>query len=170
METRSFHKSVTTNGFIAEAFNKITKVGDWWLTSFKGRAEKPGDQFRLIMGDHGNATFKIAEVIPCKKIVWLVTDCYLSNYEDKAEWKGTRIIFELSDLKGKAKIDFTHEGLTSEMECYSDCEPKNGIGSLVPETQTVRLGVSLRFGSSKIMGIRERKTGLESETQRIKIQ
>ncbi len=95
MEHKDYHKSITTNVSASEAFEKITKVGEWWLTSFKGRAEKVKNVFTVKVGDHGTVDFKIVEVVPNKKIVWLVTDCYLSWYKDKAEWKNTKIVFEL---------------------------------------------------------------------------
>jgi hypothetical protein len=41
---------------------------------------------------------------------------------DETEWNHTKMVFELSDVKGKTKIDFTHIGLVKGMECYSDCE------------------------------------------------
>lgn len=45
-----------------------------------------------------------------------------------------------------------------------------GIGSLIPETQTVRLNISWRFGSSQIKAARQRQTGSENESDRIKKQ
>lgn len=122
MKKKDFHLSFTTTISASEAYKKIAKVGNWWLTSFKGKALKVNDVFSVIMGDHGNAHFKITEAIPDKKIVWLVTDCHMSYYKNNEEWKNTRIVFELNELKGKTKIDFTHAGLNSGMECYSDCE------------------------------------------------
>jgi hypothetical protein len=68
------------------------------------------------------------------------------------------------------KLSATDIFHTNQLRVHGKFQGVVGIGSLVPETQTVRLGVSWRFGSSKIKGIRERKTGLESETQRIKTQ
>jgi len=119
---KDFHISISTNISAKEAFEKISKVGDWWLTSFKGKALEIDDAFSVIMGAHGNTHFKIVEAVLGKKIVWLVTDCHLSNYKDKKEWKNTKMVFELTETNGKTKLDFTHVGLTSDMECYSDCE------------------------------------------------
>ena len=122
MGRKDYHKSITTNIPASEAIEKISNVGEWWLSSFKGKAEKVNDVFTMKVGDHGTVGFKIIEVVPNKKIVWLVTDCYLSWYKDKAEWRDTTVVFEISEQKGKTKIDFTHVGLTPKMECYDDCE------------------------------------------------
>ena len=49
----------------------------------------------------------------------------MSNYfnftKDKSEWTGTKIIFEISEKKNKTQLQFTHEGLTPDYECYNAC-------------------------------------------------
>src|SRR5580692_4662631 len=117
---KDFHLSISTNISAKEAFKKIAKVGDWWLTSFKGKALKVNDVFSVIAGDHGNVHFRIIEALPNKKIVWLVADSHLGHYKDKEEWKNTKMVFELTETIGKTKIDFTHVGLTRDLECYND--------------------------------------------------
>jgi ketosteroid isomerase-like protein len=64
---------------------------------------------------------KIVEVIPAKKVVWLVKDNYFSFTKDKSEWIGTKIIFDLSKKDNKTQVNFTHLGLVPEYECYSAC-------------------------------------------------
>ena len=66
-------------------------------------------------------TFKVVEVVPQKKIVWLVTDCYLHWLKDKTEWTNTKLSFEISTENDETKILFTHIGLAPEVECYNDC-------------------------------------------------
>ena len=44
-------------------------------------------------------------------------------YLDKKEWTNTKLIFDLSENNGATTLNFTHEGLTPEVECYKDCEP-----------------------------------------------
>jgi hypothetical protein len=62
---------------------------------------------------------KLIEVIPNSKVVWLVLDNYFNFSEDKSEWKGTKVIFEISRKDGKTEIRFTHLGLVPEYECFN---------------------------------------------------
>jgi hypothetical protein len=63
------------------------------------------------------------EVIPNKKIVWLITDSHLTFIKDKTQWNRTKVIFDISRKSGKTQLVFTHEGLVPEVECYHACSP-----------------------------------------------
>jgi hypothetical protein len=69
----------------------------------------------------------LIEVIPHKKVVWLVVDNYFNFTEDKSEWKATKIIFKISKKGEKSEIRFTHLGLVPEYECFNVCS--NAWGS-----------------------------------------
>ena len=119
----SFNCSISANISAAEAIKKISNVTDWWGIGFSGNAQKQGDEFVVKMGGESFFNFTVAELIPGKKIVWLITDCNMPWYIDKKEWANTKIIFDLSENNGRTTLNFTHEGLTPEVECYKDCEP-----------------------------------------------
>lgn len=105
----------------AEAFRRIGRVSDWWTRNFTGRAESPGDRFSVRFGETF-VDFKIGEVVPGKKIVWQVTDCNLHWINNKKEWKGTSIVWEVSSENGAAQVKMTHAGLVPSVECYSNCK------------------------------------------------
>jgi hypothetical protein len=64
---------------------------------------------------------KLIEVIPDKKVVWLVLDNYFNFTEDKTEWTGIKIEFEISEKENKTQVHFTHWGLVPAYECYDIC-------------------------------------------------
>src|SRR5258708_12626822 len=70
---------------------------------------------------------KLKEVIPGKKVVWLVLDNYFNFTEDKSEWKGTEITFEVSEKGNKTEIRFAHLGLVPEYECFDVCSNSWGF-------------------------------------------
>jgi hypothetical protein len=60
-------------------------------------------------------------------VVWLVLDNHFNFTEDKSEWKGTEITFEISKKGNQSEIRFTHLGLVPEYECFDICS--NAWGS-----------------------------------------
>jgi hypothetical protein len=104
-----------------EAMEKISQVNLWWAKKFKGHASKLNDEFSVYFGDTF-VNFRISEVIPGKKITWLVTDCNLHWIKDRKEWKNTEAIWTLAEKGGKTQIDFVHKGVIPESECYDSCK------------------------------------------------
>ncbi|EQA37263.1 hypothetical protein LEP1GSC047_4162 [Leptospira inadai serovar Lyme str. 10] len=43
-------------------------------------------------------------------------------FSDKKEWANTKLIFDLNEKDGVTELNFTHDGLTPDLECYTDCE------------------------------------------------
>ena len=121
MEKRNYHRTIKVNASPAEALKKISQVNGWWAKSLTGKAEKLNDKFSVHFGDTF-VDFQITELTPDQKVVWKVTDCNLHWINDKKEWNGTEVVFELSETKEMTQIDFTHVGLIPGAECYNDCE------------------------------------------------
>ena len=121
MENKNFHRAITVNVSAAEAMKKISQVNKWWAKKVTGKTENLNDKFKVDFGET-YVEFQITELIADKKVVWKVTDCNLHWINNKKEWNGTEVVFEISSDNNKTKIDFTHIGLIPGVECYSDCE------------------------------------------------
>jgi hypothetical protein len=104
-----------------EAFAAINNVRGWWSGEIEGSTGKLGDEWTYRYRDVHYSKQKVTELIPGKKVVWLVLDGYLNFVEDKSEWKGTEITFEISRKGDKTEIRFTHVGLVRESECFNAC-------------------------------------------------
>lgn len=128
MERANFTLTLATEQSPEEVFRAIKNVRDWWSGYYseeiQGGTEKLNDEFTFRA--EGGAHFskqKLVEVIPNKKIVWLITESKFTYIEDQEEWTGTKVIFEISRSDGKTQLVFTHEGLTPDVECYDACAP-----------------------------------------------
>jgi hypothetical protein len=123
MKTQNdFNSSISANISAAEAIKRISNVPAWWGVTFSGNSEKQNDQFIVKMRGDSFFDFTVEELIPGKRVVWLVTDCNMPWYSDKKEWANTRLIFDLSENNGITSLNFKHEGLTPDVECYQDCK------------------------------------------------
>jgi uncharacterized protein YndB with AHSA1/START domain len=125
MENKSFTASIEVAKSPQHVFKSITSdIAKWWGgKDLEGNSTELNDEFII---NHPGAHYskqKLVEVIPDKKIIWLVTESKLNWLEkDQAEWTNTKMIFEITAQQGKTILHFTHEGLVPEKECYEKCE------------------------------------------------
>ncbi|MDO6435612.1 SRPBCC domain-containing protein [Flavitalea sp. BT771] len=137
MTTPDFTTTILVDKTPKEAFNAITNVRGWWSEEIEGSTDKLNDEFLYHFEDIHRCQLKLIEVIADEKVVWLVMDNYFkpgifdvpsrqlgSNArftEDKSEWVGTSISFEISKKDNKTQIRFTHLGLVPAYECFDVC-------------------------------------------------
>lgn len=122
MQQQDYHSSITADIAPEEVFDKISHVNEWWSTHFEGSSSKLGDNFTVRFSNGDWYKIKIDELTPGKKIVWNVTDAEQTWHEDRKEWAGTKIVFEISPLKNGSQVTMTHIGLIPEAECYNKCK------------------------------------------------
>ncbi len=121
MKNQDLNHSFTVNKTPKEVFDAINNVRGWWSGNLEGVTDKSGGVFTYRYKDMHYSKQKITQFIPGKKVVWTVLDSYLSFIEDKTEWNGTKVIFEIARKNGKTEVRFTHQGLSSKVECFNAC-------------------------------------------------
>jgi len=129
MSAQNFTAAFTVDQTPAEAFAAINNVRGWWSGNIEGSTDKLGDEFTYRYEDVHYSKQKITELIPGKKVVWLVIDSQLNFVDHKSEWKGTTITFEITKKADKTEFRFTHVGLVPDYECYGACS--NAWGSYI---------------------------------------
>ncbi len=127
MNDQNYTTTFTVDQTPEEAFAAINNVRGWWSEEIEGSTDKLGDEFTYRYKDVHYCKMKLTEVIPGKKVVWLVLDNYFNFTEDKSEWKGTEITFEVSEKGNKTEIRFAHLGLVPEYECFDVCSNSWGF-------------------------------------------
>ena len=118
---KDFTTSIVVDKSPTEVFNAINNVRGWWQGEIKGNTEKLNDEFTYQMQDIHFSKQKIVELIPDKKVVWLVTESNLSFVDKTDEWTGTKIDLNIQPEGKKTKLTFTHHGLVPAFECYGGC-------------------------------------------------
>lgn len=115
-----------TTSFIVEnspekVFNAINDPRAWWSEAIEGETDMLHSEFFYHYKDVHLCKIEIVELIPNEKVVWFVKDNQFNFVKDKAEWKGTKIVYEISQENGETQLVFTHHGLVPEYECYDIC-------------------------------------------------
>jgi hypothetical protein len=132
MNNQNFTTTIEVDQTPEEVFSAVTNVRGWWSDVIEGGTAKLNDEFTYHYEDLHKCKMKLIEVIPDQKVVWLVEENYFSFTNDKSEWTGTKIIFDIAKKGNKTQLTFIHDGLVPEYECYDVCS--NAWGSYINES------------------------------------
>ena len=127
MEHKHFKATIEVAKSPQHVFNCLREVPKWWSKDFEGNSAKLNDEFIIHHPGQHYSKQKLVEMIPGKRVVWLVTDSILDWLEkDKHEWTNTKMVFDISTKEEESSdrtiLHFVHEGLVPEKECYARCE------------------------------------------------
>jgi len=120
MENQDFSTTILLDQSPPEIFNAVNSVSDWWSTTAKGDTTALHDEFMVDFGSHWWA-FRIIEIVPNQKVVWQVSGSYMPWNENKNEWTGTMVSFEISSSGTQTALRFTHKGLVPQFSCFEGC-------------------------------------------------
>ena len=125
-DSKSYSYSFISSKSPEAIFQLLLDIDKWWSGLFSetitGKSQAIDDEFSFDAG--GGAHYskqKLVELVPNKKIVWLVTDSNLTFLSDTNEWNNTKICFDIVAEGNKTKVTFTHDGLVPQIECYDAC-------------------------------------------------
>jgi len=121
METNDFTTTILVEQSPAQVFAAVNQPEQWWSGEFEGSTVNINDEFTYRYKDMHYSRQHVTELVPNEKVVWQVTDSNLSFLEDKQEWTGSKIMFEISTESNKTQLKFTHLGINPEVECYDAC-------------------------------------------------
>jgi hypothetical protein len=139
MKSPNYTTTISVEQSPEQVFAAINNVRGWWSGNpgIEGSTDKLGDEFTYRYEPHHVSKQRVVELIPGKKVVWRVVDGSINFVEDKTEWNGTTIAFEISKQGDKTEIRFTHLGLNPDLECFDGCSDawssylKGGLRTLI---------------------------------------
>ncbi|WP_276502006.1 SRPBCC family protein [Terrimonas pollutisoli] len=121
MTKQDFSTTLVVDQTPGQVFNAINNPQHWWSGEINGSTEKLNDEFTYRYKELHFSKQRIVDMIPDQKVVWLVTESIINYAEDKKEWTGTKISFEISEQDNKTHLRFTHLGLDPQIECFDSC-------------------------------------------------
>ncbi len=129
MTEPSFTTSFTVDQTPEAAFAAITNVRGWWSEDIAGPTDRVGEAFDYRYKDVHRCRIMVTELVPGRKVAWHVEKNYFSFTEDKSEWTGTNMVFDITRAGDRTQVKLTHVGLTPEFECYEICS--DGWGTYI---------------------------------------
>ncbi|HEV7741113.1 MAG TPA: SRPBCC domain-containing protein [Pseudolysinimonas sp.] len=116
-----FTTTFTVDASPDEAFAAINDVRGWWTGNIEGDTRALGDVFTYRHLPEHRSVQRITESAPGKRVVWHIDDAELTFVDDRDEWIGTDVTFDISERDGRTEVRFSHLGLTPGVECYEAC-------------------------------------------------
>jgi hypothetical protein len=122
MKDKNFTTAILVKQSPKTVFNAVNNVRGWWSENIEGPTDELNAEFIYSYKDVHVSKMKIIAFVPDRKVEWLVVENHFNFTRNKSEWSGTKIVFEITEIENQTKIQFTHEGLVPEYECYQVCQ------------------------------------------------
>lgn len=121
MKTPDFTVTILVDQSPHEVIEAVSNPLDWWSGEVTGKAMQVNDEFSYRYKDLHYSRQRVVELVPERKVVWMITESELFYVEDRNEWTGTKISFEVTRLGNQTELRFSHLGLTPAAECFNSC-------------------------------------------------
>jgi uncharacterized protein YndB with AHSA1/START domain len=117
----SFRTTISVEETPAEVFAAISDVRRWWSQNIEGATDTVGGEFTYRNMPAHRCTIRVTELVPGERVVWHVVDNFFAFTDDKTEWQGTEIRFDIARKGDTTELIFTHLGLVPDYECFDVC-------------------------------------------------
>lgn len=121
MSDNDFTASIVVPQSPEQVFDAVLNVRAWWGEAIDTRTTTVGDEFTFTDHVEHWVRFRLTEVTPGRRVVWHAVDSRLDFVENRTEWTGTRVVFDITSTADGTVLRFTHEGLLPSVECYEAC-------------------------------------------------
>ncbi|UII29567.1 SRPBCC domain-containing protein [Fulvivirga ulvae] len=121
MNNQDFTATIFVDATPEKAYNSIKDFRAWWSEDIEGPTDRLNEEFFYHYKDIHLCKIKLIGMEENRKLMYEVLDNEFNFIEDKTEWVGTRLIFEITEEGSQTKVKFTHKGLVPSYECYEVC-------------------------------------------------
>ena len=84
MKSQNLTFTITVDQTPEEAFAAINNVRGWWSGEIDGNTDTLAAEWSYRYKDIHYSKQRITELVPGRRVVWLVVDSYLNFVEDKS--------------------------------------------------------------------------------------
>jgi hypothetical protein len=116
----SYTATLTVDKTPEEAYAAINDVRGWWAGNIEGSTDQLGAERTYRYENLHYSKQRITELVPGRRVPWMVVDSSLSFIKDQTERNGAKITFDISKKGDTTEIRFTHHGLVPQYECFND--------------------------------------------------
>lgn len=118
---RDFTTSFTVDQSPEQAYAAICNVRGWWSENIDGPTDEPNGEWVYHNEPVHVARFRVTELVPGRRVAWRVLENFMSFIDDKNEWVGNDIVFDIARRSDKTEVTFTQIGLVPDYECFEIC-------------------------------------------------
>ncbi|MEX0754918.1 MAG: SRPBCC domain-containing protein [Actinomycetota bacterium] len=121
VKSADFTIAFTVDQTPEEAFKAINDVRGWWSANIEGPTYELNSEFIFHNEPVHYSRIEVTELVAGKRVAWRILENYMSFVEDKREWIGNEIAFDIARKGDKTEVVFTQIGLVPDYECYDVC-------------------------------------------------
>ena len=119
MSDTSYRQDFTVPLVPIEAYDRARQLDAWWNDMIEGPTRDVGDISVFDVPGLHHCALKVVESVPGKRIAWQVLEAGHEHEID--DWIGTRIVIDLEPEGDGTRVQFTHLGLSPDLECHDGC-------------------------------------------------
>ena len=152
MDKPNFTTSFLVDQSPETVFAAVTDVRGWWSQEIDGPTDRLGAEFEYRFRDIHRCRMRITELVPDQRVVWLVLSNFFSFTEDRTEWTGTHVVFDIARQGDRTELVFTHDGLVPDYECYAACSQgwSTYVGGSLRDLIVTGNGSNVVLGSTRL--------------------
>ncbi|MCG7899965.1 MAG: SRPBCC domain-containing protein [Candidatus Thiodiazotropha weberae] len=120
-----YARQIVVTATPAITFQALTAEIDQWWTTNCNVITQVGDRVTFRF----DSTYWVMEVVRLSENRLIELLCIEAHHLHEGlpasiekEWEGTKLKWALKAVDGATQVDFIHEGLVSELDCYEICE------------------------------------------------
>src|SRR3954467_9631335 len=100
----SFRTSFTVDRTPGQVYDAVCDVRSWWSGEIEGSTDTLGEEFGYTVPGVHFSRQRVTELDPGRRVAWLVVASRLDYLQDKQEWDGTTIAFDLQERDGGTEV------------------------------------------------------------------